>query len=257
MPALFVGHGNPMNAIEDNTWSRAFVALGRALERPKAVLAISAHWFVDGTWLTANPHPETIHDFGGFPQPLYEVRYPAPGDVVLAERVASLVGPEHASLRLDWGLDHGTWTVARHLWPKADVPIVQLSIDRHKTGAQHFEIGRAVSALRDEGVLVLGSGNIVHNLREAFAAMRAGDAATPDWARDFDAAVARALVERDEQFLVEKWHDGEAARHAHPTIDHYLPLIYVVGASDARDRVTFPLEGFELGSLSMRSVLFS
>jgi 4,5-DOPA dioxygenase extradiol len=257
MPVLFVGHGTPMNAIEDNVWSRAFVALGRALPRPKAVLAISAHWFVDGTWLTANPHPETIHDFGGFPQPLYEVRYPAPGDVVLAERVASLVGPEHASMRLDWGLDHGTWSVARHLWPNADVPIVQLSIDRHKSGAQHFELGRAVSALRDEGVLVLGSGNITHNLREAFVAMRVGDTTTPDWARDFDTAVARALTDRDEHFLVETWREGELAQRAHPTIDHYLPLIYVVGASDAHDHVTFPIEGFDGGSLSMRSVLFS
>jgi len=246
-----------MNAIEDNPWSRAFVALGRSLARPKAVLAISAHWFVDGTWLTANPHPETIHDFAGFPPELERVQYPAPGDVVLAERVASLVGPEHASMRLDWGLDHGTWSVLRHFWPAADVPVVQLSIDRHKAMSAHFEIGRALAPLRDEGVLILGSGNVTHNLRFAMTQYRAGDTSTPPWAAEFDAAVARAATERDEQFLVEKWHQSDAGRHAHPSVDHYLPLIYIAGASDARDRVTFPIEGFDLGSLSMRAIQFS
>jgi 4,5-DOPA dioxygenase extradiol len=256
MPALFVGHGSPMNAIEDNAWSRAWTTLGRALPRPSAIVCISAHWYVDGTWLTANPHPETLYDFGGFPPSLYKVRYPAPGDVVLAERIASLVGPEHASLRLDWGLDHGAWSVLRNLLPEADVPVVQLSIDRHKPMPKHFELGRALADLRDEGVLVLGSGNLTHNLRFAMTQMRAGDSTVAPWASELDDAFARALTDRDEQFLVETWHETDAGRQAHPTLDHYLPLLYAAGASDARDPVTFPVTGFDLGSLSMRAVQF-
>jgi 4,5-DOPA dioxygenase extradiol len=254
MPVLFVGHGSPMNAIEDNAWSRGFRDLARLLPRPRAVLAVSAHWYVAGTFATGNEHPETIHDFGGFPEALYHIQYPAPGDLALARRAVALVGEKRASLRTDWGLDHGTWSVLRHVWPAADVPVVQLSIDGRLAPAGHLAIGRALAPLRDEGVLVLASGNVTHNLRHAFAAWRSGERATPDWARAFDEGVATALSAHDEGHLVRAL-DGEAGRLAHPTPDHYLPLLYAAGASGPGDPVRFPVTGFDMGSLSMRSVI--
>ena len=254
MPVLFVGHGSPMNAIEENAWSRGFRDLARLLPRPRAVLAVSAHWYVAGTFTTGNERPETIHDFGGFPEALYRIQYPAPGDVPLARRAVALVGENRASIRTDRGLDHGTWSVLLHVWPGADVPVVQLSIDGRLTPVEHLAIGRALAPLRDEGVLVLASGNVTHNLRHAFTAWRAGDRTTPDWASAFDEGVAAALSTHDEKHLVGAL-DGEAGRLAHPTPDHYLPLLYAAGASDARDPVRFPITGFDMGSLSMRSVL--
>ena len=163
-PVVFVGHGSPMNAIEDNVWSGGFRKLGALLPRPKAVLAISAHWYIRGTAVTANDFPDTIHDFGGFPEALYEVQYLAKGDTDLAGRVVALLGPDVAAPNLEWGLDHGTWSVLRHVFPQADVPVVQLSIDGRASAARHIEIGRALAPLRDEGILIMGSGNIVHNL---------------------------------------------------------------------------------------------
>ena len=254
MPALFVGHGSPMNAIEENRWSQGFRGLAKLLPRPKAILAVSAHWYVAGTFTTANERPETIHDFGGFPDELYRIRYPAPGDVALARRAVSLVGEKRASLRADWGLDHGTWSVLLHAWPAADVPVVQLSIDGRLPPAEHLAIGRRLTPLRDEGVLVLGSGNVTHNLRHAFAAMRSGERATPDWARSFDDGVAAALEAHDHAWLARAL-ESDAGRMAHPTPDHYLPLLYVAGASDAKDPARFPITGFDLTSLSMRSVI--
>ena len=232
MPVLFVGHGSPMNAIEDNAWSRGFRDLAGEL-----------------------PHPEAIHDFGGFPESLHRIQYPAPGDPALARRAAALVGEERASVRTDWGLDHGTWSVLLHTWPAADLPVVQLSIDGRLPPAEHLAIGRALAPLREEGVLVLGSGNITHNLRHAFAAWRAGDRATPGWARTFDDGIATALVAHDGGHLVRAL-EGEPGRLAHPTPDHYLPLLYTAGASDPEDPVRFPITGFDMGSLSMRSVIF-
>jgi 4,5-DOPA dioxygenase extradiol len=254
MPVLFVGHGSPMNAIEDNAWSRGFRDLARLLPRPKAILAISAHWYVAGTFTTANERPETIHDFGGFPEELFRIQYPAPGSADLARRAVALVGEKRASTRTDWGLDHGTWSVLLHLLPAADVPVVQLSIDGRLPPAEHLAIGRALAPLRDEGVLVLGSGNITHNLGHAFAAWRRGDRATPDWARAFDEGIAKALAGNDLEHLAHAL-DGEAGRRAHPTPDHYLPLLYAAGASGPDDPVRFPITGFDMGSLSMRSVI--
>lgn len=256
MPALFVGHGSPMNAIEDNTWSRAFRALGATLPRPRAILCVSAHWFLPGTFLTGNESPETIHDFGGFPQALFDMRYPAPGDAALARRVVALIGEGRASVRTDWGLDHGTWSVLHHLRPAADCPVVQLSIDTRLPPEGHLAIGRALRPLRDEGILVLGSGNVTHNLRHAMRSMQAGDRATPPWAASFDGDVARAAEQHDADFFV-RAPATEAGRMSHPTIDHYLPVVYALGAADERDRVSFPITGFEAGSLSMRSILFS
>ncbi len=255
MPVLFVGHGSPMNAIEDNVWSRGFGALAAALPRPKAILAISAHWFTPGIFTTANERPETIHDFGGFPEELFRIRYPASGNPDLARRVVELVGESRAALRSDWGLDHGTWSVLVHLRPAADVPVVQLSIDARLAAGDHLAIGRALAPLRDEGVLIMGSGNIVHNLRHAFTAWRQGATATPDWARSFDEEIARAVAGRETSALVRAL-DSDAGRLAHPTPDHYLPLLYATGASGPEDLVRFPITGFDMASLSMRSVVF-
>jgi 4,5-DOPA dioxygenase extradiol len=252
MPVLFVGHGSPMNAISDNAWSRAWRTLGEMLPQPKAILSISAHWFVAGTFLTSDERPRTIHDFGGFPRELYQVQYPAPGDAELARRVTKLL-PE-ASLRTDWGLDHGTWSVLHHMRPKADLPVVQLSIDVRRPPADHLALARALGPLRDEGVLIMGSGNITHNLRQFFTDMQRGEMGTPDWARRFDDDVARAVEQHDGDFLARAV-ETDIGRKSHPTIDHYLPLVYAAGAADESDTVRFPITGFE-GSLSMRSALF-
>jgi 4,5-DOPA dioxygenase extradiol len=255
MPVLFVGHGSPMNAIEDNTWSRGFRALAHLLPEPRAILAISAHWYAQGSYLTGNPLPKTIHDFSGFPRELYAMQYPAPGDIALAQRVVALLGPERASLRSDWGLDHGSWSVLHHLRPAADVPVVQLSIDERATPAEHVAVARRLAALRDEGVLILGSGNITHNLGYAMASYQRGDSSTPAWAQSFDAEVARAVEQHDADYLARAV-ESDAGRMAHPSLDHYLPVLYATAAADPRDAVTFPITGFDLGSLSMRAVLF-
>ena len=256
MPVLFIGHGSPMNAIEENTWTQGFRSLARQLPKPKAILSISAHWFLPGTFLTGNERPPTIHDFGGFPRALYEMQYPAPGSVELAKRVVQLLGASRASVQDDWGLDHGTWTVLHHLRPEADVPVVQLSIDARLAPSEHFALGRALVGLRDEGVLVMGSGNVTHNLRHAFTSLRSGDTITPAWAERFDQDVARALEQRDGAFL-SRVIETDAGRMSHPSIDHYLPLLYAAGAAGDGDTARFPVSGFDLGSLSMRSVLYS
>jgi 4,5-DOPA dioxygenase extradiol len=254
MPVAFVGHGSPMNAITDNRWSQAFTALGKDLPTPTAIVAVSAHWYGDGTWITGNERPPTIHDFGGFPPALYEIQYPARGDRRLAEAIRTRLAVQRAALSEEWGLDHGTWSVLRFLRPAADVPVLQVSIARRLAPAEHIAIGRALAPLRDEGVLVLGSGNVTHNLRHAFRAMQSGDQTTPDWAASFDRDLTTALEQRDLGFLGQALERADG-RLAHPTPDHYLPLLYVAGASDERDRASFPVTGFDLGSLSMRSVV--
>ena len=255
MPVLFVGHGSPMNAIEDNPWSRGFRALSEGMQPPRAILAVSAHWYVDGTFLTASARPETIHDFGGFPEPLYRIRYPAPGDPALAVRAAGLLGLREEPLSAAWGIDHGTWSVLLHMFPKADIPVVQLSIDSRLAPKDHLALGSALAPLRYEGVLIMASGNIVHNLRDAFGQMHQGACTTPAWATGFDAAVARALEARDTAFLVRAL-ETEEGRLSHPTPDHYLPLLYAVGAAEGTGSVSFPITGFDMGSLSMRAVIF-
>ncbi len=256
MPVLYVGHGSPMNVIEDNPWSRGYARLRGLVPRPQAILAISAHWYVNGNYLTANARPPTIHDFGGFPQALYDIEYPAPGDPALAEQVRNLLGKERARLSEDWGLDHGIWTVLHWMYPEATVPVVQLSIDRRLSVREHYAIGRSLAVLRDQGVLILASGNIVHNLRDAFAQMQSGTAITPVWASQFDQAVKQALLTHDSEALLSLYPDTADGQLAHPTPEHWLPLLYVAGAADPRDSVSFPTEGFDLGSLSMRNVLF-
>lgn len=256
MPVVFVGHGSPMNVIEDNQWSRGFTSLRDLVPAPSAILAISAHWFVDGTYLTGNVRPRTIHDFTGFPPALYEVTYPAPGKVDLAERVRDLLEPSRAALSTEWGLDHGTWSVLRWMFPDADIPVVQLSIDRRLDVAGHFELARSLAALREEGILILGSGNAVHNLRDAFGRMKSRSTETPDWARRYDDTVKQAITQHDTRALIDLWPDSENGRVAHPTPDHWLPLIYALAATDENDSVRFPIEGFDLGSISMRAALW-
>ena len=255
MPVLFVGHGSPMNAIEHNSFTEALAELGARLPRPKAVCVVSAHWVTSGTHVMASAHPRTIHDFYGFPQPLYEVQYPAPGAPAEAQRLAD--NPEIvADIVLDdaWGLDHGSWSVLRHLYPKADVPAFQLSLDERRSFKQHLELGREIQSLRERGVLILGSGNIVHNLRRIdWNNPRGGY----DWAVEFDAKVKNAVEGHDASALAEpqKWGDALLAT-AHPTVEHYLPLLYCMGSTDERDAVSYPYEGFDFGSISMRAILF-
>jgi 4,5-DOPA dioxygenase extradiol len=252
MPTLFFGHGNPMNAIEDNAYSRAWRALGRSLPKPKAILCVSAHWYLPATLVTAVEKPRTIHDFGGFPRPLYEVQYPAPGDLALCRRVQELTGAQFDD---QWGLDHGTWSVLVHLFPDADVPVVQLSIDETQPAEVHYEIGTKLSALRDEEILVIGSGNLVHNLH-TFSWGR--HPVEPfDWAVRFEANAREWILSGDHAPLVGYEDLGRDAMLSAPTPDHYLPLLYILGARRDDDAVTFPVEGVDGGSVSMLSIQFA
>jgi 4,5-DOPA dioxygenase extradiol len=255
MPVVFLGHGNPLNALEDNVYTRAWAGLGAEVERPRAVLAISAHWYVAECRVTAMSTPRTIHDFGGFPPALYTVEYPAPGDPELATRVQALLKPVPVARDADWGLDHGTWSVLRHVFPDASVPVVQLSIDATQPPAYHYALGRKLQALREEGVLVIGSGNVVHNLR-AYAWDRS-PVAPYDWALRFEQHVRRSLAARAHAELIDYAALGRDAAQAVPTPDHYLPLLYVLGAAHESDELTFPVQGFEGGSISMLGAMFT
>jgi 4,5-DOPA dioxygenase extradiol len=252
MPLVFFGHGNPMNALSRNAYSEAWAAVGASVPRPSAILAVSAHWYVPKCAVTAMAEPRTIHDFGGFPDALYRVRYPAPGSPALARRVRDLLAPLPVDLDESWGIDHGTWSVLVHAFPGADVPLVQLAIDARQPPAYHREIGARLAPLRDEGVFVIGSGNVVHNLR----AYRWGDpAGAPyDWAERFDGRVRQLLLSGDDDGLVAYEALGEDAALSVPTPDHYLPLLYLLGLRRPGEPVAFPAEGIEGGALSMLAV---
>lgn len=255
MPVMFFGHGNPMNAIEPTPYGRAWRRIGEQLPRPRAILSISAHWYVPAVLLTTSDAPRTIHDFGGFPRALYETRYPAPGDPQLAGAVAKHLSDYGARGDERWGLDHGTWSVLGHVYPQADIPVVQLSIDERLPASEHYAIGRALRPFRDEGVLVMASGNVVHNLHAfAWGDHRAEPFA---WARRFEGLVRESLASGNHEPLVAYESLGEDARLCAPTPDHFLPLLYAMGASDANDRVGFPVEGIDGGSVSMLSVMWS
>lgn len=257
MPTLFIGHGSPMNAIQDNDFTRSLTGLGNSLPRPRAIVALSAHWQTPGkTLIDVQPWPLTIHDFQGFPSDLSKLEYPAHGSPELAAHVPETLS--HARLaRTDssWGIDHGTWTVLRHLYPKADIPVFQVSIDYSTPAAIHYAIGQDLAYLREQGVLILGSGGIVHNLHE-LDSVSDSRAATRSWAQSFDDRVADALRRREDQALMQYETLHPHARLAVPTPDHYWPLLYVLGAAKAGEPVTFPFEGFQLGTLSMRCVQF-
>jgi 4,5-DOPA dioxygenase extradiol len=251
MPTLYVGHGTPMNAILDNGWSRAFAALASEVPKPKAILSVSGHFYVPGIFVTDNEWPPTIHDFGGFPKELFEIQYPCPGDPALARRVCDMLNGA-ARLTDQWGLDHGTWSVLLHMYPDADVPVVQLSVDQRLMGEAHVSIGRALAPLRDEGVLILGTGNITHNMRVGFWQQEEG--VVPDWSSTFDRLVAEATARHDVERLARlpETPEGQAA---HSGFDHYLPLLYVAGAANDNDPVSYPITGYDR-AFSMRAVKF-
>jgi 4,5-DOPA dioxygenase extradiol len=252
LPSIFFGHGNPMNALAENAFTAGWRRIGEQTRRPKAILAISAHWFVPGTGVTVSTAPRTIHDFGGFPKELYQVQYPAPGDPALAHRVQKLLEPLPVGLDTSWGLDHGTWSVLRHVYPNADVPVVQLSIDETRPASFHFELGRKLAPLRDEGVLIVGSGNLVHNLH-AYAWGR--HAPEPyDWAVRFEARARELMLTGDYKALINHESLGREALLSIPTPDHYLPLLYVIATRQEREEIRFPVEGVDGGSISMLSV---
>ncbi|MEZ5753558.1 MAG: 4,5-DOPA dioxygenase extradiol [Paracoccaceae bacterium] len=252
MPVVFLGHGSPMNALEDTAYSRAWTALGKSLPEPTAILVVSAHWMTQGTTLVdVSALPRTIHDFYGFPDALYAMDYPAPGAPDLAREVTSLLSSHHSAEDDTWGLDHGAWTVLRFLYPDAKVPVFQISIDMGRGLAHQLEVGRTLSELRDRGVLILGSGNVVHNLR----AMRMGGQPL-DFAVEFDRLFADRLEARDLDRLADRAGLGTLLQMAHPTVDHYMPALTIAGASDARDKLTFMTDAIDLGSVSMRSFVF-
>ncbi len=252
MPAIFFGHGNPMNAVTSNGYTEAWRRIGEQTPRPKAVLSISAHWYVPGTGVTIATAPRTIHDFGGFPDALYQVQYPAPGDPALAGRVQDLLAPLEVTRDTDWGLDHGTWSVLAHVYPEADVPVVQLSIDESGPAAFHFEIGQRLAPLREEGVLIVGSGNLVHNLRTYAWGRHPQD--PYDWAVRFEEDARRLILAGDHKPLVAYDTLGPDAALSIPTPEHYLPLLYVLGAGQAGEPIAFPVEGVDGGSISMLAV---
>jgi 4,5-DOPA dioxygenase extradiol len=252
MPVIFFGHGNPMNALLKNAYTESWTAIGNSIPRPKAVLAISAHWYIPASAVTVNKSPRTIHDFGGFPEELYQVKYPALGNPELALRIKDLIAPFTVSLDESWGVDHGTWAVLRHVFPDADIPIVQLSIDERKPPQFHYDIGKSLTLLREEGVLVIGSGNIVHNL-QAYAWDNPG--VDPlDWAVRFEKHVKELLLKGDYASLINYERLGRDVMLSVPTPDHYLPLLYVLGLRRERDLITFPVQGVDGGSVSMLTV---
>jgi 4,5-DOPA dioxygenase extradiol len=252
MPAIFFGHGNPMNTLLDNDYTRGWAAAGAQVPRPAAVLCVSAHWYLPATSVTAMPRPRTIHDFGGFPRELYEVEYPAPGDPALARRVQALLAPISVDRDERWGLDHGTWSVLHHVFPGADVPVVQLSIDETQPAAVHYSIGKKLAPLRDEGILVIGSGNLVHNLHAYAWGQRRVDPF--DWAVRFERRARELLIAGQDGPLVEYEKLGPDAMLSVPTPDHYLPLLYVVALRREGESIAFPVEGFDGGSISMLTV---
>ncbi|WP_129716955.1 4,5-DOPA dioxygenase extradiol [Pedobacter sp. SYP-B3415] len=252
MPVLFIGHGSPMNGIEPNVFSRSWSQQAAELPVPTAVLVISAHWYTRGTHITTMDMPPTIHDFGGFPQALFDVRYPAPGNPQLATETRALITKTEVGMDHDWGLDHGAWTVVRHLYPDANIPVLQLSIDYTKPAVWHYELAAEIAALRRKGVLVLGSGNMVHNLRMLSWEMINGGGY--DWAVEINETFKRLISDGDHNALINYKQLGEAAKLAIPTPEHYLPLIYTLGLKTAEEPVSFFNDQAVGGSLTMTSV---
>ncbi len=255
MPLLFIGHGSPMNAIEDNPFTKTLVRLGSELPKPKAILCISAHWLTARTWVSHTPHPKLIHDFlpsPPLPQQVFEVQYQASGDPNLAEHISASIQNTRVLLDDHWGLDHGAWSVFKHMYPKANIPIIELSIDMSITAECHFELGAQLKPLRDQGVLIVGSGNIVHNIKEI---IWDNQKAKPySWAVEFDEQVKQCIVQRDFIPLIGDLLYTSAGRLSVPTTDHYYPLLYTLGASDNNDSLRFEYEEIQSGSISMRTL---
>ena len=252
MPALFVGHGSPMNGIENNTFTSGWENIAAQIPRPTAILSISAHWLTEGTFVHVAQKPRTIHDFWGFPKELYELSYPCPGAPLFAEATKQEMAPERIKDDLNWGIDHGTWIVLHRMYPKADIPVFQMSIDISKQSQFHYNLGKGLSFLRERGVLIMGSGNIVHNLgRIDFS----DSAETYDWAQEFDAIACKHIINKNHAELIHYDKLGHSAALAIPTPDHYWPLLYTLGLQQDAETASFPVEGMAHGSISMRSVL--
>ena len=254
MPLLFLGHGNPMNAIEENQFVRGFRDVAKTLPKPNAILCISAHWYIDGTKVTAMEHPKTIHDFGGFPPELYEVNYPAPGSPELARKTKEILAPTQVELDEKWGLDHGAWTVIKHLYPNANVPVIQLSIDYRKDAVWHYSLARQLSSLREKGILIIGSGNIVHNLRMVDFANFEKDNYGYDWAQEAQEITNKLILNGDHQSLIHYESLGKAMQLAVPTPDHYLPMIYTLALQQKGENLSLFNDKLLAGSLSMTSI---
>ena len=253
MPALFVGHGNPMNAITDNEYSRKWREMGEALPTPKAILVVSAHWMTRGATLVhVGSNPKTIHDFGGFPPELFAQQYNAPGASEFAQATIELLNESHAHADERWGLDHGAWSILIQMFPKADIPVYQLSLDLSKGLEDHFRLAQELKALREKGVLIIGSGNVVHNL-----GMLSWDGRCPDWAQEFDSYIASAVASGEFGKVVGAGRLGRVAAMAHPTVEHFLPILYPLAVADESEEVSFFNESFDLGSISMRSFVIS
>lgn len=257
MPVLFLGHGSPMNAIEENDFVKGFRSVGKKITKPVAIICISAHWETKGTKVTAMENPRTIHDFGGFPEELFNVEYPAPGSPKWAKETKKLIEKTEVELDDKWGLDHGAWSVIKHMYPKADVPVIQMSIDYTKPAKYHFELAQELASLREKGVLIIGSGNIVHNLRLVAWDKLKGDPFAFDWAKEANDAMKSMVLEGDKSSLINFDKQGKSWDLAIPTPEHYLPLIYTLGLQDKKDETLVFNDDPVGGSLSMTSFMFS
>lgn len=254
MPVLFVGHGSPMNALEKNPFSLMLERLAAKIQKPNAILMISAHWMSEGTWVLGMDRPKTIHDFYGFPQALFDIQYPAPGSPETAKLIESMIVNPKINNDLEmWGFDHGGWSVLKHMYPKADVPVIQMSLYMARTPEYHFQIGQQLAKLRDQGILIIGSGNLVHNLKQIVWDTHARP---HDWAVEFDAWLKLKLVSRDFEALIKDYHSTEAGKLSIPTMDHFLPVHYILGATDSKDELTFEFEEIHNASISMRAFGF-
>jgi 4,5-DOPA dioxygenase extradiol len=251
-PAIFLGHGSPMNAIENNQFTSAWEELGRRFPQPKAILAISAHWMTTNIAVTAMSNPRTIHDFGGFPPALFAANYPAPGSPELAQRIMQLLGPLHVHQDYTWGLDHGTWSVLIKMYPAANIPVVQMSLNLNEKEDFHFRLGKQLSSLRDEGIMIVASGNIVHNLRRLDMHNRGFD-----WAQRFDQHIHDAILREDFASVINYAQFGQDAQLSVPTVEHYLPLLYTLGAKRDGDQITIINKELVMGSISMTSVVIN
>ncbi|ANI89126.1 4,5-DOPA dioxygenase extradiol [Arachidicoccus ginsenosidimutans] len=256
-PLLFIGHGSPMNGIEQNTFSDNWELVGKNVEPPKAVLVISAHWLTHGTYVTAMEKPATIHDFGGFPRALYEVEYPAKGSPVLADEIKTIITKTDVGLNHDWGLDHGAWSVVRHIFPEANIPVLQLSIDYHKPAAYHYALAKELHSLRKKGVMIIGSGNIIHNLRLVDWQKLGEENYGYDWALELNELFKSKILHREHDALVDYQNLSKAALLAVPTPDHYYPLIYSLALQNDNEDTVFFNDALVGGSLNMTSVLFA
>lgn len=255
MPTLFIGHGNPLNALTKNKFTEGWASIRKTIPDPKAILSVSAHYYIPFCMVTSHPFPPTIHDYSGFPKELYQIEYPAPGSPELAKRVKEMLKPTPVVFDEYWGFDHGTWSVLRHVFPDADIPVVQLSINETQPPMFHYNMGNRLTSLREEGILIIGSGNIVHNL--AHYQWNDKDIAPFDWAEGFETSVQEMLIKGEHKTLVDYKKLGDDAKLAVPTPDHYLPFIYVLGLCKKTESISFPVQGIDGGSVSMLAVKIS